>query len=54
MHWMTRMTSWAKNHVLAVDTAMTLLVAVLFLLVSVSSGSTPGVLFYCPSPVRVL
>lgn len=54
MHWMTRMTSWAKHHVLAVDTTVTVLVAVLFLFASVSTGSTPGVLFYCPPPVRAL
>ncbi|MFC0126097.1 sensor histidine kinase [Bifidobacterium apri] len=51
---MTRMTSWAKHHVLAVDTTVTVLVAVLFLFASVSTGSTPGVLFYCPPPVRAL
>lgn len=51
MHWMTRMTSWAKSHVLAVDTAMTILVAALFLLMTASTGSTPGVLFSCPAMV---
>ncbi len=51
MHWMTRMTSWAKSHVLAVDTAMTILVAALFLLMTASTGSTPGVLFSCPAMI---
>lgn len=51
MHWMTRMTSWAKSRVLAVDIAMTILVAALFLLMTASTGSTPGVLFSCPAMV---
>ena len=49
MHWMTRMTSWAKSHVLAVDTAMTVLVAALFLVIVTTTGSIPGVFFSCPA-----
>ena len=54
MHWMTRMTSWAKSHVLAVDTAMTVLVAALFLVIVTATGSIPGVFFSCPATACTL
>ena len=54
MHWMTRMTSWAKSHVLAVDTAMTVLVAALFLVIVTTTGSIPGVFFSCPATACAL
>ena len=54
MHWMTRMTSWAKSHVLAVDTAMTVLVAALFLVIVTATGPIPGVFFSCPATACTL
>lgn len=53
MNWMTRMTAWAKSHVLAVDTACTLLIGVILLLITTNTGSIPGVFFSCPPAVRV-
>lgn len=48
------MTSWAKSHVLAVDTAMTVLVAALFLVIVTATGSIPGVFFSCPATACTL
>ena len=48
------MTSWAKSHVLAVDTAMTVLVAALFLVIVTATGSIPGVFFSCPATACAL
>ncbi|MGN0109345.1 MAG: histidine kinase [Bifidobacterium sp.] len=48
------MTSWAKSHVLAVDTAMTVLVAALFLVIVTTTGSIPGVFFSCPATACTL